>query len=158
MLDMSHVYRVSHFLHTPLVKLEREIKTLQLNYDADFKTANGDKKKIELLKKKFNEKNVFLTNRKEAYQEELEDYVERKLIEENQKYPKQNEKSKIHLFMEILEHLEGQKKLPVKHQDLVRELADASGMYSREEANEYIRKMIRDASIYESKPGYYNRV
>ena len=30
--------------------------------------------------------------------------------------------------------------------------------FSEEEARNYIRRMLREASIYESKPGHYNRV
>jgi len=35
---------------------------------------------------------------------------------------------------------------------------EKSDKFSEEEAREYIRRMIRDASIYESKPGHYNTV
>ena len=31
-------------------------------------------------------------------------------------------------------------------------------LISEEEARNYIRRMLREASIYESKPGHYNRV
>jgi len=68
-----------------------------------------------------------------------------------------SEVSKLHMYMEILRTLEGEPKSSVPEQDFVDELAK-SDKFSEEEAREYIRRMIRDASIYESKPGHYNTV
>ena len=68
-----------------------------------------------------------------------------------------SEVSKLTMFMEILRSLEGEPKSSVPEQEFVDELAK-SDKFSEEEAREYIRRMIRDASIYESKPGHYNTV
>ena len=68
-----------------------------------------------------------------------------------------SEVSKLTMFMEILRSLEGEPKSSVPEQEFVDALAK-SDKFSEEEAREYIRRMIRDASIYESKPGHYNTV
>ena len=68
-----------------------------------------------------------------------------------------SEVSKLQMFMEILRTLEGEPKSSVPEQDFVDELVK-SDKFSEEEARNYIRRMIRDASIYESKPGHYNTV
>ena len=68
-----------------------------------------------------------------------------------------SEVSKLQMFMEILRTLEGEPKSSVPEQGFVDELVK-SGKFSEEEARNYIRRMIRDASIYESKPGHYNTV
>ena len=74
--------------------------------------------------------------------------------------------SKMQYFMDVLKKLEGETRKPVEHVALVRKLCFASnnqydvesGIFTRQEANDMIRKMLREASIYESKPGHYNRV
>jgi len=68
-----------------------------------------------------------------------------------------SEVSKLQMFMEILRTLEGEPKSSVPEQKFVDELVK-SDKFSEEEARIYIRKMVRDASIYESKPGQYNTV
>jgi len=68
-----------------------------------------------------------------------------------------SEVSKLQMFMEILRTLEGEPKSSVPEQGFVDELVK-SDKFSEEEARIYIRKMVRDASIYESKPGQYNTV
>ena len=68
-----------------------------------------------------------------------------------------SEVSKLTMFMEILRSLEGEPKSSVPEQKFVDELVK-SDKFSEEEARIYIRKMVRDASIYESKPGQYNTV
>ena len=68
-----------------------------------------------------------------------------------------SEVSKLTMFMEILRSLEGEPKSSVPEQEFVDELVK-SDKFSEEEARNYIRRMIRDASIYESKPGHYNTV
>ena len=61
------------------------------------------------------------------------------------------------LFMDILRSLEGDSKVPVEEKMFVREL-EKSDKFTQDEARNYIRRMLREASIYESKPGHYNRV
>ena len=68
-----------------------------------------------------------------------------------------SEVSKIQLFMDIVKSLEGEHKTPVDEKQLVDELAKTE-KFTEEEAKNFIRKMARDSSIYESKPGHYNRV
>ncbi|MDC0203621.1 minichromosome maintenance protein MCM [Candidatus Nitrosopelagicus sp.] len=68
-----------------------------------------------------------------------------------------SEVSKIQLFMDIVKSLEGEHKTPVDEKQLVEELAKTE-KFTEEEAKNFIRKMARDSSIYESKPGHYNRV
>ena len=68
-----------------------------------------------------------------------------------------SEVSKMQLFMDILKGLEGDNKIPVEEKAFVKEL-EKSEKFTEEEARNYIRRMLREASIYESKPGHYNRV
>jgi DNA replicative helicase MCM subunit Mcm2 (Cdc46/Mcm family) len=68
-----------------------------------------------------------------------------------------SEVSKLQLFMDVLKSLEGDSKTPVEEKLFVKELAK-TGKFSEEEARTFIRRMLREASIYESKPGHYNRV
>ena len=68
-----------------------------------------------------------------------------------------SEVSKMQLFMDILKSLEGDNKVAVEERAFVQEL-EKTEKFSEEEARNYIRRMLREASIYESKPGHYNRV
>jgi replicative DNA helicase Mcm len=68
-----------------------------------------------------------------------------------------SEVSKMQLFMDILRSLEGENKMPVEEKTFVREL-EKSDKFTQDDARNYIRRMLREASIYESKPGHYNRV
>ena len=68
-----------------------------------------------------------------------------------------SEVSKMQLFMDILRSLEGDNKIAVEEKTFIDELVK-SEKFNEEEAHNYIKRMLREASIYESKPGYYNRV
>ncbi len=68
-----------------------------------------------------------------------------------------SEVSKMQLFMDILKSMEGDNKIAVEERAFVKEL-EKTEKFSEEEARNYIRRMLREASIYESKPGHYNRV
>ncbi len=68
-----------------------------------------------------------------------------------------SEVSKMQLFMDVLRSLEGDNKVPVEEKTFVQEL-EKSDKFTQDEARNYIRRMLREASIYESKPGHYNRV
>ena len=68
-----------------------------------------------------------------------------------------SEVSKMQLFMDVMKSLEGEHKSAVEEKQLVEELVK-TGKYNDEEAKNFIRKMARDSSIYESKPGHYNIV
>jgi len=68
-----------------------------------------------------------------------------------------SEVSKMQLFMDVLKSLEGDNKTAVEEKLFVKEL-EKTGKFTEEEARNFLRKMLREASIYESKPGHYNRV
>jgi len=68
-----------------------------------------------------------------------------------------SEVSKMQLFMDVLKSLEGENKAAVEEKLFITELVK-SGKFTEEEARNYIRRMLREASIYESRPGHYNRV
>jgi len=68
-----------------------------------------------------------------------------------------SEVSKMQLFMDVLKGLEGDNKVAVEERVFVKEL-EKTEKFTEEEARNYIRRMLREASIYESKPGHYNRV
>ena len=68
-----------------------------------------------------------------------------------------SEVSKMQLFMDVLKSLEGDNKISVEEREFVKEL-EKTEKFTEEEARNYIRRMLREASIYESKPGHYNRV
>jgi replicative DNA helicase Mcm len=59
--------------------------------------------------------------------------------------------------MDVLKALEGDNKVSVEEKIFVQEL-EKSEKFTEDEARNYIRRMLREASIYESKPGHYNRV
>jgi len=68
-----------------------------------------------------------------------------------------DEVSKMKFFMDVLKSLEGDNKVPVEENLFVTELVKTE-KFQQDEARNYIRRMLREASIYESKPGHYNRV
>jgi replicative DNA helicase Mcm len=68
-----------------------------------------------------------------------------------------SEVSKMQLFMDVLKSMEGDNKIAVEERAFVKEL-EKTEKFTEEEARNYIRRMLREASIYESKPGHYNRV
>lgn len=65
--------------------------------------------------------------------------------------------SRLALFMDVLKHLEGKERRPVTATLLYKEVVK-TGQFTKQEAKEYLKKLQREAAIYESKPGYYNRV
>ncbi len=68
-----------------------------------------------------------------------------------------SEITKLQLFMDVLKSLEGEPKQPVEEKLFMAELVKTE-KFTQEEARRYLRKMLTEASIYESKPGHYNRV
>jgi replicative DNA helicase Mcm len=68
-----------------------------------------------------------------------------------------SEVSKMQLFMDVLKGLEGDNKNAVEERTFVKEL-EKTEKFTEDDARNYIRRMLREASIYESKPGHYNRV
>jgi len=68
-----------------------------------------------------------------------------------------SEVSKMQLFMDVLKSLEGENKVAVEEKLFIAELVK-SDKFSEEQARNFLRRMLREASIYESKPGHYNRV
>jgi len=69
-----------------------------------------------------------------------------------------SEVSKLSTFMDTLKSLEGEPKSPVPEQEFVNELVKSEKFKDEDEARRYIRKLINEASIYESTPGHYNTV
>lgn len=70
---------------------------------------------------------------------------------------RENEISKPALFLDTLKRLEGKERRPVTSTLLFRELIK-TGRFTREEGKTYLKTFQREAVIYESKPGYYNKV
>ena len=76
--------------------------------------------------------------------------------------PSQSSDSKVsqmQLFFDVLkklEHKEGQKN-PVSEADLIIGLYQTE-LFTIEDARKYLRRMLREASVYESRPGHFNRV
>ena len=68
-----------------------------------------------------------------------------------------SEVSKLTLFLDVLKMLEGDTKIKVDERLFITEL-EKTGKFTKEDAKDFIKKMLRDASIYESYPGCYNRV
>ena len=56
--------------------------------------------------------------------------------------------------METIRLLEGDNKSPVPEQDLVDELVKSEKFKDEDEVRRFVRKMINEASIYESTPGH----
>ena len=69
-----------------------------------------------------------------------------------------SEVSKLSTFMETIRLLEGDNKSSVLEQDLVDELVKSEKFKDEVEVKRFIRKMILEAAIYESRPGHYNTV
>lgn len=65
--------------------------------------------------------------------------------------------SKAVLFMEVFKKLEEDGRLRVKEETLIKELEN-TGDFPGGEARNQFKKMLIEASIYESAPGSYNRV
>ena len=71
--------------------------------------------------------------------------------------PPPSEVSRMQLFMDVLRSLEGDPKQPVEGDKFLLEL-EKTGKFTKEEANNYTRRMLREASIYESQPYHLNSV
>jgi len=69
-----------------------------------------------------------------------------------------SEVSKLATFMETIRLLEGDDKSPVPEQELIDGLVKSEKFPDEDESKRFIRKLINEAAIYESKPGHYNTV
>ena len=65
--------------------------------------------------------------------------------------------SKKQIFFNILRSLEGEEKSPVEYEKL-KDAMIKSNKFSEDESITYIERMSNESRIYESKPGYYNRI
>lgn len=65
--------------------------------------------------------------------------------------------SKMSLFMDELEKLEGTRMNSVHQNDLINALVKTE-RFTTEESRNYIRRMLRECCIYESKPSHFNRI
>lgn len=77
--------------------------------------------------------------------------------EEEEKRLRANRDSKMSIFMQILIKLQGSSKNPI-HQDVFVKTLVKTGYFTEPDSLNYIRRMLREASIYESKPNHYNTV
>lgn len=68
-----------------------------------------------------------------------------------------SEVSKLQTFMETLKNLEGAQRKPVPEKTFINSLVE-TGHFTIEESRNFIRRMLREASIYEAIPGCYSRV
>lgn len=100
--------------------------------------------------------------KKKIYEESIiqyeNDIIRLKDFEDSVKEKTSSVRSNMQIFMDTIKKLEGIEKKPVPHQDLIRELVDTKKAFTREEANPFVRRLLREASIYESKPNCYNTV
>ena len=62
--------------------------------------------------------------------------------------------SKPRIFMDVLRSLEGEYKKPIREDTIILTLLRKD--FSHDEAKNYIKRMLRDASIYESRIMHYN--
>lgn len=76
---------------------------------------------------------------------------------ENEQKRQSTEVSLLQLFFNVIRALEGENKKPVEEKLLVTELVKTS-RFTEEGARNIIRRMLREASIYESAPGRYNSI
>jgi len=67
------------------------------------------------------------------------------------------EVSQMQTFLGVLKDMEGDRKFPIPINAFIIRLV-LTDQFTEQEAKDYIEKMNREASIYESKPGCYNRV
>lgn len=65
--------------------------------------------------------------------------------------------SKSQFFLNIITQLEGDDKEPVSEDALIDALV-SSGRFNEDEAKNFIQRMLRESSIYESRPKHYNRL
>jgi len=72
-------------------------------------------------------------------------------------FPQSDPHRKLKIFMGVLQELEGITILPVQEVKLVQTLVRNEN-FTENEARNFIRRMLREASIYESKIGCYNSV
>lgn len=76
---------------------------------------------------------------------------------ESQHLPLPPSVSKMQIFMDVLKGLEGGNNIPVAESAFFDALRK-TGSFDIGDIERYVRKMLRETAIYESKPGYYNRV
>ena len=157
--------KTNYINNSELENLDRKIKNVENVFEAKEKTCKELKlpERLEKIKEKFKQEHLDLTNLRAIIQKQQDEVIKRNMYHQK---VETGSISKMQYFMDVLKGLEGETRKPVEHVALVRKLCFAgtsqydmeSGVFSREEANHMIRKMLREASIYESKPGHYNRV
>ena len=77
--------------------------------------------------------------------------------EEEEKRLRASRNSKMSIFMQILIKLQGSSKNPI-HQDVFVKTLVKTGYFTEPDSLNYIRRMLREATIYESKPNHYNTI
>ncbi len=136
--------------------LEELLRDLEIDYEAKLETfkEGGKVKKIEKLKEEFTEKRSIYLKKREKYKVELDNIWKTKKLEQEMH---ERNVTKLQTFMDILSELEAGRRKPANRQMLIDHLVD-SGRFTSIEAVSYIQQMLREATIYESKPNHYNRV
>ncbi len=157
--------KTNYINNSEIEKVDNKIKSVENIFTAKEKTCKdlGLDDRLEKLKEKFKQEHQDLTNLRTILQKDQDDEIKRNMYHQK---VETGSISKMQYFMDVLKKLEGETRKPVEHVALVRKLCFASnnqydvesGIFTRQEANDMIRKMLREASIYESKPGHYNRV
>lgn len=61
------------------------------------------------------------------------------------------------VFFDVFLAIEGEDKIPVDEDILISNLIK-TGKFTKDESNNCIRAMLRNVSIYESKPYHYNSI
>lgn len=136
--------------------IDEQLRDLEIDYEAKFETyqSSGRDKKLQKLKVDFTEKRTILVKKKEKYNVELKNLWRKKELETQMR---QRTYSKMQLFMDTVKELEGIDRKPAQRQMLIKYLVN-TGKFSDIEAVNYIKRMLHEASIYESRPDHYNRV
>jgi len=68
-----------------------------------------------------------------------------------------SERSQLMIALEVFKQLEGPQKNPVEERTFIEALVNTK-RFTEEEAKKMLRNLINSGQIYESKPGYYNKL
>src|SRR3990172_1897490 len=151
-------------LNNEICKIEKNIKKIQHEYNA--KLANFTvRKKIKSLKITFNENVSILTKKLEMLNDDRATWVKQRKLEQeirvnqlkNSNLMLDQRHNKIQLFMDTLRYLEGSTKMAVPKDRLMTRLLWTKE-FTSDEVENYIKRMLRECSIYESRPNCFNIV
>jgi len=157
-------YLESYPLNNEIFKIEKNIKMLQIDYDAKLETFTIPKK-IKSLKITFNEKHSILTKKLEMLNDDRATWVKQRKLEQEIRINQlrssnlmlDQRQNKLQLFMDTIRYLEGSTKMAVPKDRLMTRLLWTKE-FTSDEVENYIKRMLRECSIYESKPNCFNIV